>query len=195
MTSNSTTRPGEIRPESTAQPDPYAVFTGPATVRLERLLPGPIERVWSYLTDSNKRATWLAAGEMDLRVGGHVEHIFHNNGLTQNDDPPPEKYAQYGDESRMTGQITAIDPPRLLAYTWAEDTGDSEVRFELTPVADKVRLVLTHSELTERSVKVGASGGWHAHLDILAARLNDETPDGFWRSFNRLEAEYEERLP
>ena len=29
------------------------------TVRFERLLPGPIERVWEYLTDGDKRATWL----------------------------------------------------------------------------------------------------------------------------------------
>ncbi|HUF09618.1 MAG TPA: SRPBCC domain-containing protein, partial [Rhodothermales bacterium] len=71
---------------------------------------------------------------------------------------------------------------------------DSEVRFELTPVEDKVRLVVIHSRLGVRNVMVGVSGGWHAHLDVLAARLYDRTPPGFWRSFNRLEAEYEERI-
>lgn len=174
----------------------YAVVTGPETIRIERLLPGPIERVWSYLTDSNKRATWLAAGEMDLRVGGRVEHIFHNNDITANDDPPPAKYASQAEEARMAGRIIAVDPPRLLSYTWAEDSGeDSEVRFELTAIEDKVRLVVIHSRLGARNVMVGVSGGWHAHLDVLAARLNDRTPPGFWRSFNRLEAEYEERIP
>jgi uncharacterized protein YndB with AHSA1/START domain len=39
----------------------YGVLTAPDTLRIERLLPGPIERVWQYLTDSDKRATWLAA--------------------------------------------------------------------------------------------------------------------------------------
>ena len=29
--------------------------TEPGTVRLERLLPGPIERAWAYLTESDKR--------------------------------------------------------------------------------------------------------------------------------------------
>jgi len=33
----------------------------PSTIRFERLLPGPVERVWAYLTESKKRATWLAA--------------------------------------------------------------------------------------------------------------------------------------
>src|SRR5258708_9447915 len=31
----------------------------PATVRLERLLPGPLERAWAYLIDAAKRKTWL----------------------------------------------------------------------------------------------------------------------------------------
>ncbi|HLE56554.1 MAG TPA: hypothetical protein VJB15_05670 [Rhodothermia bacterium] len=68
-------------------------------------------------------------------------------------------------------------------------------RFELTPVDDKVRLLVIHSRLGTRNEMVGVSGGWHAHLDVLVARLSDRTPPGFWRSFNRLEAEYEERIP
>ena len=69
--------------------DDYGKVIAPGTVRLERLLPGPIERVWDYLTDSQKRGMWLAAGAMELRVGGRVEHIFRNGALTENDDPPP----------------------------------------------------------------------------------------------------------
>ena len=37
------------------------------TVRFERLLPGPIERVWQYLTDGDKRAKWLCGGEKKPR--------------------------------------------------------------------------------------------------------------------------------
>ena len=54
----------------------YGVVTEPRTIRMERLLPGPIERVWDYLTDSAKRGKWFAAGKMELRVGpraaGHI---------------------------------------------------------------------------------------------------------------------------
>lgn len=114
----------------------YGVLTEARAVRLERLLPGPIERVWSYLTDSGKRGSWLASGEMELRVGGRVEHVFRNSQLTGHDDPPPAKYAQHAGESRMQGRITACEPPRLLAYTWQGAPGeDSEVTFELTPRA------------------------------------------------------------
>lgn len=35
--------------------EPYATLPAPATVRIERVLPGPVERVWAYLTESEKR--------------------------------------------------------------------------------------------------------------------------------------------
>jgi hypothetical protein len=42
---------------------------------------------------------------------------------------------------------------------------------------------------------VGVSTGWHAHLDMLAARLNDEEPGPFWDRFSRLRADYDQRIP
>ena len=54
----------------TASAEPFATMPAPATVRIERLLPGPIERVWAYLTESDKRRRWFAAGPMDLQPGG-----------------------------------------------------------------------------------------------------------------------------
>lgn len=176
--------------------DAFGVLTAPDTVRIERLLPGPIERVWAYLTESDKRGRWLASGAMDLRVGGAVELRFDNSRLTRGDDPPPPKYARHADPSSNRGHITAIDPPRLLSYTWNDaGDGDSEVRFELEPQGDQVRLVVTHFRLDSRGGLVSVSGGWHAHLGILLALLNDREPEGFWRSHTRLEAEYERRIP
>ena len=42
--------------------DAHGVLTEPATVEIRRLLPGPVERVWAYLTESELRRQWLAAG-------------------------------------------------------------------------------------------------------------------------------------
>lgn len=176
----------------------YGVLTAPDTLRIERLLPGPIERVWSYLTESDKRARWLAAGDMDLQVGGRVEHVFRNWELTENDDPPPAKYAKYAEhagESRMLGRIIACEPPHSLTYTWGEAAGEySEVTFELTGRGTKVMLVLTHRRLANRDEKLGVSAGWHTHLDILADRLRGRTSPGFWHTHTRLEAEYAKRI-
>lgn len=45
----------------------YGVLTEAGTIRFERLLPAPLERVWAYLTDGEKRARWLCGGAFDLR--------------------------------------------------------------------------------------------------------------------------------
>ena len=60
----------------------------PGTVKLERLLPGPVERVWAYLTESDKRAKWLAGGEFDLRVGGKIRLEFNNSSLSREKNAP-----------------------------------------------------------------------------------------------------------
>lgn len=176
--------------------DSFGSLVAADTVRIERLLPGPIERVWACLTESDQRGRWLAAGEMDLRLGGAVELVFANNRLTRDDDPPPPKYASEGCEGRQIGHITAIDPPRLLSYTWdAAGPVPSEVSFELSPRGDQVHLTVTHRRLPDRDQILSVAGGWHAHLGILIALLSDTRPEGFWRSHTRLEAEYERRLP
>ena len=172
----------------------YAVPLSADTVRIERTLPGPIDRVWQYLVDSDLRAQWLAAGEIEPSVGGRVEHVWHNNALTRNDDPAPPKYAKIAEEARMQGRVTEFDPPRVLAYRWGEDANtSSESRFELTPQGDQVHLVLTHRRLSAEQM-TSVAAGWHTHLDILRARLDDREPEGFWRQHTRLEHEYTQRL-
>ena len=174
----------------------YAVATARDTVRIERLLPGPIERVWDYLTDPEKRATWFAGGPIEPRAGGTVTLRFHNNALTPDDGGPGEKWKKYGGELTSGGRVTEWDPPRLLAFLWGEEDGTaSEVRIELAPKGSKVQLVLTHQRLRDREGMLNVSGGWHAHLDVLVARLEGTTPPGFWPAIARLEKEYQARIP
>ncbi|MEV0292279.1 SRPBCC family protein [Nocardia sp. NPDC050710] len=167
----------------------YGTLTEPGAVRLERLLPGPIERVWRYITDAELRRTWLAAGDMELHEGGHVELVFRNSEMTGPDDPAPEKYAG---EHREPGTVLACDPPNLLSFTWSDG---SVVTFTLTPTSDRVHLELTHRKLPDRSAVLGVSGGWHAHLDRLVAQVSGRTPEPFWTQLTRLEAEYAARIP
>ena len=174
----------------------YGTVVATDTVRIERLLPGPIDRVWAYLTDADLRARWLAGGDMDLRPGGAVELRFDHGRLSRGDDPPPAKYSHCTQEIREYGRITAIDPPHRLAYTWNE-AGDesSEVEFQLSERGEQVQLIVTHRRLADRNAMVSVASGWHAHLDVLLAQLSDQEPGGFWRNHTRLEAEYERRIP
>ena len=165
------------------------------SVRFERLLPGPIERVWQYLTDGDKRATWLCGGKTELRVGGRVEMHFHNASLSsQPDIEPPEKYRDLPEKMSFGGTVTQCEPPRLLAFSWDFEDEHSEVRYELEEAGEQVRLVLTHRKLASRDEIVSASGGWHTHLDILEAVLNGREPKAFWKAHTPLEAEYERRF-
>jgi len=167
----------------------YGVLTEPATLKIERLLPGPIERVWAYLTEGDLRRQWLAAGKMEMKVGAPFEFVWRNNELT---NPPGQRPPDKSEEHRMQSRITELDPPRKLAFAFG-DSGD--VSFELTPRGSEVLLTLIHRRVPDRKTLLGVSAGWHAHLDVLVARMRGAEPGPFWDSLSRLRMEYENRLP
>lgn len=172
-----------------AAPNAYGALIEPATLRIERLLPGPIERVWAYLTESDLRRKWLAAGDMRLEVGAPFELVWRNDELT---DPPGVRPPGFDTEHRMQSRITEVDPPRKLGIEFHNGT---EVSFELELVGDEVLLTLIHRRLPDRKMVIGVSGGWHAHLDVLKACLTGGTPLPFWDEMMRLRQDYERRLP
>jgi uncharacterized protein YndB with AHSA1/START domain len=168
--------------------DAYGVLTEPMTLQIQRRLPGPIERVWAYLTESNLRRQWLAAGEMELKVGSTFEFVWRNDELSTERAERPEGMPA---ENRRLSRITEIDPPRLIAFTWL-DSGD--VAFELEPVGDEVLLTVTHRRLPDRPTLLKVAAGWHAHLDILVERVRGREPAPFWPAWSRLHAEYARRI-
>ncbi len=172
----------------------YGVVTEAGTVRLERLLPGPIERLWAYLTEPEKRAKWLAGGPMELRVGGAVELRFHHADLSA-EKAVPERYKKMERGHTMSGRVTRCEPPRLLSYTWGDTSEEAqEVTFELAPRGADVLLVVTHRRLPDRKGMVSVASGWDAHVGILEDVLNGREPRGFWSTHARLEKEYEKRI-
>jgi uncharacterized protein YndB with AHSA1/START domain len=178
-----------IRVNELASPDPYGVLTAPTTLKIQRLLPGPIERVWAYLTESDLRRKWLAAGQMEMKVGAPVELVWRNDELSS---PPGERPPGFSKEHRMQSRITELDPPRKLAIAWE---GSGDVSFELEPQGDEVLLTLIHHRLPDRATMQKVSAGWHMHLDILVARATGKEPAPFWDGWSRLMEEYDQRLP
>src|SRR5262249_15011342 len=119
-----------------------ATLVEPGTVRLERLLPGPVERVWAYITESDKRAKWFAGGEWELRVGGSAPLNFDHASLSS-DKTPPEKYKEKGKGApKFQGRITRFEPMRVIAHTMIWDSGETEVTYELTPRGKQVLLTI-----------------------------------------------------
>jgi uncharacterized protein YndB with AHSA1/START domain len=171
----------------------YGTVLESGAVRFERLLPGPVERVWAYLTESDKRGTWLASGPFELRVGGATELLFKHSQIT--DEPPPDQFREMNDNGWLArGTITRCEPPHALAFTWDGDGNpDSEVTFELSPKDGKVLLVLTHRKLADKAAMTGVSGGWHLHLGLLEDQLTGQKPRGFWSKHAAIEADYAAR--
>ncbi len=148
-------------------------IAGPGAIRFERLLPGPIERVWSYLTDSNRLPRWFSAGSVAPVVGGEVRF-----------------------DMGMHGRVTAYDPPRLLEYTWNEperERGivlDALVRWELTAEGEQVRLILVHSRVPNFA-RPQFGAGWHTLLDRLEADMQGRETPAIAPMFAALEPAYQ----
>jgi len=169
--------------------DQPAEFRGPGEVRLIRTLPGPIERLWDYLVDPEKRSRWFAGGPMEPRVGGKMELQFHHATIAPG-EVPPEKFKEVHEQGmKMPGTVLRWEPPRVLSYTFDDN---SDVTFELTPLGREVQLVLTHHSRGDDLPHVaGYASGWHSHLTILVALLEETPRPPFWSTHLRLKAEYE----
>src|SRR5690606_37538578 len=62
--------------------DEHAHLPEPGTLVFRRVLPGPVERVWAFLVEPEKRRLWLAGGEMEPRPGGKVALHFRHAELS-----------------------------------------------------------------------------------------------------------------
>ncbi len=125
-----------------------ATFTeddGRATVRVERRFAHPPARVWRAVSEPAGLATWFPATvEIDLRLGGPVRFSFGADG-----------------------EITELDPQRLLAFTW-----DGElIRFELEPDGDGTRFRLDHT-FQDRSSGASSAAGWQECVAALGTGLD-----------------------
>ncbi|MCP4619980.1 MAG: SRPBCC family protein [Bradyrhizobium sp.] len=172
-----------------ASRDAYGTLIEPTTLKIQRLLPGPIERVWAYITDGELRRKWLAAGQMQMKAGTAFEFVWRNDELS---DPPGKRPDGFAEEHRMQGKITELDPPRRISFTW-RDSGD--VTIELEQKDKDVLLTLIHRRLPNRNTMMMVGAGWHMHLDVLVARVRGEPPPPFWDGWLKLKQDYDRRLP
>lgn len=142
--------------------DKGQMTTVPCVV-FERMLPGPIEKVWSHLTDTSLMSSWFGEDSIiEPRQGGAVR-------------------LQGG---HIRGTVTQWQPPHKLIYTWnvfgsgdgpdaVSDYPESYPTFELEAQGEAVALTFRHFPILERFVPQNAMG-WHVMLDILAASLRGE---------------------
>lgn len=166
-----------------------AQFPVPGEVRLVRLLPGPIERVWDFIADPEKRARWFCGGLLEQKAGGRFVFAMHHKNLAP-DETPPAEYAKVQDPGvTFEGRVIRCEPPRLLVFTFGGD--DSVVTFDLQSEGEKVRLLVIHRASGDDLQQIGNfASGWHIHFSMLIALLENTPRPPFWSEHAKLKAMY-----
>jgi uncharacterized protein YndB with AHSA1/START domain len=124
-------------------------------LRLERVYPQAPDRVWRALTDRERLSRWLMETDFEPRLG----HKFTFRSKPRG-----------GWDGLTYCEVTELEPPRRLAYTWRGGPGDGKpltldtiVRFTLEPEGSGTRLVLEHtgfSGFKSILVSVLMKSGW-----------------------------------
>ncbi|MFC9438920.1 SRPBCC domain-containing protein [Nocardia sp. NPDC057030] len=128
-------------------------------VRLERRLADPPAVVWQAITEREQLRAWFPC---DVEVAGGVWEV----GAAITFDFGTEMSGM-----TLTGEVFAVDEPKLLAFSW----GEERLRFELAPHGSGTLLVLTDELPGEAAARNAA--GWDVCLDRLAG-----LEPGDWKS-------------
>jgi uncharacterized protein YndB with AHSA1/START domain len=160
-----------------------ATADGRAAVRFERSFAHPPEKVWRAITEPEHLRAWFpAVVEFDLRLGAKLRF-----GAT------PEQQRRYGipEDQASYGEVTQVDPPSLLEYTWGEEILRWELRAD---GAGGCRLLFTNI-LDKDSVSPDLAAGWHAGLEVVEVQLNGREIDwSVWDRADQLREEYAQSL-
>ncbi len=130
------------------------------------------ERVFAALTDGEfTRQYWEGENLSDWKPGSRWEHRRTDPSRTLG----------------MEGKVIEFAPPRRLVLTWAAPADaanpakHSRVTIELEPIADMVRVTVTHQELEPGSDMLrNISQGWPRVLSSMKSLLETGRPLPTW---------------
>lgn len=141
----------------------------PGSIHVETEYRHPPERVWVALSDPRAIAEWLMPNDFQPRVGHRFQFRVAN---------------ARGWSGVVDCEVTEVDPPRRLAYTWKSDKVDTHVTWTLHPTTAGTRLELVHSgfkgigQTILRKLMMGP--GWSRMLEkTMPGILDRVTPSGF----------------
>ncbi|WP_171132101.1 MULTISPECIES: SRPBCC domain-containing protein [unclassified Ruegeria] len=139
-----------------------------ADLKLERDFPVSPETLFAWVTDGAKLLRWW--GPEGMHVPEH-DLDFSRLGpwysVMQNSE---------GQRYKVSGQVTHIDPPNSVGFTWAwHDDQDqrgpeSHVTFSVQATNEGARLVLDHRELADAEAAANHTKGWTSSLRKLEAQ-------------------------
>jgi uncharacterized protein YndB with AHSA1/START domain len=138
------------------------LIDGRPALRFERRLPFAVERVWRAISNPNELQCWFVASVAWTPTLGET---FEAAGAS--------------------GEITELDPPRTLEWTWSVE----RYRFELTPDGDGCVLVFVHVFNPDYGPDFQHAAGWTTYFERLDVHL-----DGGFLSEQDAHAEFDALL-
>lgn len=129
----------------------------PGVIQLTQFIAYPPAKVWEALTDPAIRAQWWAAGDMQPVVG----HRFT---------------LDMGSWGQQPCEVLAVEPERLLSYSFAQGTLDTTLTWRLEPEGEGTRLSFEHSGFDldtplGKTAYQGMGAGWPKVLERIAPAL------------------------
>src|SRR5579872_49461 len=126
-------------------------------IQIERFYPHAAAAVWRALTNPPLHARWWAAGDVRPIVG----HKFD---------------LDMGPWGKQPCEVLQVENERLLKYSFAADSLETVITWELIPQANGTLLRLTHEGFNldsplSRQAFEGMKPGWPHVLDRLQATL------------------------
>lgn len=127
-------------------------MTNPApthTVVIEREMPHPPEKIWRALTQPDLIQQWLMSNDFQPVV----DHRFHFRA----------------DWGSVDCQVLAVEPNKILSYTWAAYGLETVVTWTLTPTPAGTHLRMEQSGFrsNDDAAYKGATYGWQKFLASL----------------------------
>ena len=134
-----------------------SVATETRSVVVEREFPHPPEKLWRALTQPHLIEEWLMKNDF-LPVVGH-------------------SFSLRADWGAVDCVVQAVEPNRMLTYTWAAYGLESVVTWTLTPTAAGTHLRMEQSGFrpAQKQAYGGAKHGWQqflANLDQVLAQID-----------------------
>lgn len=134
-----------------------------ADVKLERVLNAPIEKVFAFVSKSEHLMKWWGPEGMTLPdCNLEFSKLGKWHSVMQNSE---------GQRFTVSGQVTSVDRPNSIAFTWAwhdenNVRGDeSHVVITLKARDDgKTDFTLHHQQLVSEESATSHAGGWNSSL-------------------------------
>lgn len=132
-------------------------MTEPGLIQLTEYIDHPPARVWQALTDPTLHAQWWAAGDVKAVVG----HRFT---------------LDMGAWGQQPCEVIAVEPERLLSYSFAPGTLNTTITWRLEPEGTGTRLLFQQAGFDldsplGKSAYQGMGGGWPSILKRIGAAL------------------------